>query len=136
MKTNDQTTEPGCVNGSPLGLLRIEGLFVFILSIFLYSRSGASWWLFALLLLVPDLSMTGYWLGARAGAMAYNAVHTYAGPLLLIGLALAGSHANWLPYGLIWSTHIGMDRGLAYGLKYPGTFKSTHLGWLGARTAK
>ena len=75
MKTNDQTTEPGCVNGSPLGLLRIEGLFVFILSIFLYSRSGASWWLFALLLLVPDLSMTGYWLGARA--VSYTHLDVY-----------------------------------------------------------
>ncbi len=134
MKTNDQNSASGAVNGAPLLWLRLEGVCVFILSILLYARSGASWWQFGLLLLVPDLSMTGYWLGARVGALAYNAAHTYAGPLLLAGVALAGSHASWLPYCLIWFAHIGMDRGLGYGLKYPGTFKSTHLGWLGAQS--
>lgn len=134
MKINDQITQAGSVTGTPLIWLRIEGLCVFVLSILLYARSGASWWQFGLLLLVPDLSMTGYWLGARVGALAYNAAHTYAGPLLLAGVVWAGWHAAWLPYCLIWITHIAMDRALGYGLKYPDTFKSTHLGWLGART--
>jgi hypothetical protein len=29
---------------------------------------------------------------------------------------------------LIWSAHIGIDRLLGYGLKYPTAFKETHLG--------
>jgi Domain of unknown function (DUF4260) len=29
--------------------------------------------------------------------------------------------------GLIWFTHIGVDRALGYGLKYPTGFKDTHL---------
>jgi hypothetical protein len=28
---------------------------------------------------------------------------------------------------LIWLTHIGLDRALGYGLKYPTHFKDTHL---------
>lgn len=28
---------------------------------------------------------------------------------------------------LIWITHIGVDRALGYGLKYPTAFKDTHL---------
>lgn len=31
---------------------------------------------------------------------------------------------------LIWLAHIGMDRMLGYGLKYPTDFKDTHLGRL------
>jgi hypothetical protein len=29
--------------------------------------------------------------------------------------------------GLIWLTHIGVDRAVGYGLKYPTGFKDTHL---------
>jgi hypothetical protein len=28
---------------------------------------------------------------------------------------------------LIWLTHIGIDRALGYGLKYPSGFKDTHV---------
>lgn len=29
---------------------------------------------------------------------------------------------------LIWLLHIGFDRAIGYGLKYPSSFKETHLG--------
>ena len=28
---------------------------------------------------------------------------------------------------LIWLSHIGIDRAIGYGLKYPSAFKDTHL---------
>ena len=112
-------------------LLRAEGAVVFILSILLYAHTGASWWRFAALLLVPDAVMAGYWLGARSGAIFYNFGHTYVGPALLAGFAIVGSHPAWLPYLLIWAAHIALDRALGYGLKYNAGFKTTHLGWLG-----
>ena len=31
---------------------------------------------------------------------------------------------------LVWFAHIGLDRGLGYGLKLPAGFKHTHLGRL------
>ena len=33
--------------------------------------------------------------------------------------------------GLIWTAHIGFDRALGYGLKYPTGFGDTHLGRIG-----
>jgi len=133
MKTNTQTVASGIVNGAPLILLRAEGgVLVFILSILLYAHTGVSWWRFASLLLLPDLSMAGYWLGPRWGAVAYNAAHTYLGPFLLVGFAVALSQNALLPYSIIWIAHIAMDRALGYGLKYTTAFKNSHLGWLGA----
>jgi hypothetical protein len=47
-------------------------------------------------------------------------------------LALAGFLLHWdLLYLLaaIWFGHIGLDRMLGYGLKYPQRFGATHLGW-------
>jgi len=101
----------------------------------LYWRTGASWWLFAALWLVPDLSMVGYLRRPCLGARIYNAAHTYLlpGVLGLLGLLL---HANvLLPFVLIWVNHIGVDRLLGYGLKYSDGFGFTHLGRLGKRGA-
>jgi hypothetical protein len=108
-------------------LLRIEGFAVLTVSVFLYWQMHFGWLLFALLLLAPDLSMVGYLGGARIGAPIYNIVHTLAGPLLLIGFSLVTARVSLLPYGLIWTAHIGMDRMLGFGLKYPTNFKDTHL---------
>jgi hypothetical protein len=132
MKTNTQTVLGGSVNGAPLIVLRAEGLFVFFLSILLYAHTGVSWWRFAALLLVPDISMAGYWLGQRWGAVGYNFAHSYIGPLVLVGFVVVRSQSLLLPYLIIWIAHIAMDRALGYGLKYSAGFKKTHLGWMGA----
>ena len=97
----------------------------------LYARTGASWWLFAALWLVPDLSMLGYLAGTCRGARIYNAVHSYVVPgvLALLGLVLHVEHA--LAIALIWANHIGVDRLLGFGLKYSDGFGWTHLGRLG-----
>jgi hypothetical protein len=36
-----------------------------------------------------------------------------------------------MPIALIWVNHIGVDRLLGYGLKYPAGFGWTHLGRMG-----
>ena len=107
--------------------LRLEGLAVVALATFFYARSGASWWLFAALWLVPDLSMLGYLRGPRLGSWCYNAVHTYIGPIALTAIALGFDHPALVPYAYIWFHHIGLDRLLGYGLKYPWGFPQTHL---------
>jgi hypothetical protein len=109
-------------------VLQAEGLAVFVLSLLLYRYSGASWWLFAALLLTPDLAMLPYLFNPRVGAAAYNLAHNYVLPLALAAIAIASHNQRLLPYLLIWTTHIGMDRMLGYGLKYPSGFKQTHLG--------
>ena len=111
--------------------LRLEGLAVAVLGGYLYSQTGADWWLFAALWLVPDLSFLGYLAGPRVGAHCYNSVHSYVVPAALAFAALVLHRSVLLPFSLIWFNHIGVDRLLGYGLKYPTAFGDTHLDRLG-----
>ena len=119
------------VSGGPKYLLRAEGLAVLALAAVLYWRGGFSWILFAILFLVPDVSMLGYLINPRIGAYCYNAVHTYVGPLLLALIGLFANVPICVAIALIWVAHIGFDRLLGYGLKYPTAFTDTHLGKIG-----
>lgn len=110
----------------PRLLLHVEGAVVLLAAILAYRQIHAGWLLFAALFLVPDLSMLGYLLNAKIGAAAYNLVHTYSLPLLVFALAFYTSKPFLYPYVLIWAGHIGMDRMLGFGLKYPTGFKDTH----------
>ena len=109
-------------------LLRLEGFAAFAAALIVYAQVKFSWPAFALNFLAPDLAMLAYLAGPRAGAIAYNLVHTYA---LALALMLAGFLVG-VPAaaagGLIWIAHIGFDRALGYGLKYPTGFGDTHLG--------
>jgi len=77
--------------------------------------------------LAPDLAMLGYLAGPRWGAHCYNTVHAYMLPSALTIVAVTLGHAALLPYALIWFNHIGVDRLLGCGLKYPTGFGFTHL---------
>ena len=93
----------------------------------LYFDAGHQWWLFLLLLLAPDLGGLGYLAGSRVGAAVYDAAHLEALP---IALAVAGVLAEsdvCLKLALIWLAHVGMDRAVGYGLKYPTHHRDTHL---------
>jgi hypothetical protein len=124
--------EAGAVSGAPRTLLRIEGAVALVGASFAYSALGARWSVFALLFLVPDLSMLGYLAGRRAGAACYNAAHSYVVPALLAALATVSSAHGLLPIACIWAVHVGFDRMLGYGLKYGSSFGDTHLGLRGS----
>ncbi len=122
------------VRGGLQTLLRVEGLAVLALTLLLYGYYGIGWVWFAVLFLVPDISMLGYLAGPRRGAAMYNAAHTYVGPVVVwIGGAFIDSRVT-TGVALIWAAHLGMDRALGYGLKYPTAFGHTHLGTLGSKT--
>ena len=123
----------GITTDAVRSILRLEGLAAAAISLVLYAQSGASWWLFAGLWLAPDLSMLGYLSRPCRGARVYNAVHSYLAPATLAVMALLMHRAALLPFALIWVNHIGVDRLLGYGLKYPEGFGWTHLGRLGKR---
>lgn len=108
-------------------ILRIEGAVGFAAALIVYGATGGDWLAFVLLLLVPDLSMIGYLVNVRVGSFAYNTVHTYALPILLLLAAWAWSAPVLLSLALIWIAHVSMDRAVGYGLKYPTMFKDTHL---------
>ena len=108
--------------------LRLEGLAVGVVSVLLYARTGASWWLFAALWLAPDLSIFGYFLGPCRASRVYNTAHTYVLPLTLAVCGLVLRANALLPFALIWVNHIGVDRMMGYGLKFSNGFDWTHLG--------
>ena len=74
------TARPGVTAGAPNTLLRLEGVAVMLGAGFGYQLIHGGWPMFALLFLVPDLSMLGYFAGKRIGAIAYNTGHSYLGP--------------------------------------------------------
>ncbi|MBZ9705824.1 DUF4260 domain-containing protein [Mesorhizobium sp. ESP7-2] len=114
-------------------IVRLEWAVVAVAAIVFYGATGVSWWLFALLILAPDLSMVFYLAGPRLGAIAYNALHTLLVPvLLLLAGHLAGS-AVGSAIALIWIAHIAIDRALGYGLKLSTGFQDTHLGAIGRK---
>ena len=115
------------VDRLPRLLLHAEGAAVAIAAVTLYFHEGFAWWLLLLLALAPDLAMLGYLAGPRAGAVAYDVVHTYVLPVLLATGGLIWDSDATLALALIWLTHIGVDRAVGYGLKYPSGFKDTHL---------
>jgi len=112
----------------PPVLVRIEGAVVLLLSVLLYILNGESWLLFVLLFLAPDVSMLGYLSGPRTGAVSYNLFHTYVLPGLLAAFGLLTGSPLLVSLALVWFAHIGFDRMVGYGLKYPTGFSDTHLG--------
>lgn len=111
----------------PSVVLHLDGLAVAIVAILLYRELGVAWWVFAVTFLAPDLALAAYLAGPRRGASVYNVVHTYLWGAALFGLGLLGAHASLMAAGLIWLTHVAVDRLVGFGLKYPDGFRRTHL---------
>ncbi|MFC6872765.1 DUF4260 domain-containing protein [Halobellus marinus] len=113
---------------NPKTTLRFEGLALFAAATAAYFTLGGPVWLFLLLALAPDVSMLGYRAGPVAGSRLYNVFHTTVGPVALgaAGVLLGVTPLVWI--ALVWGAHIGADRAIGYGLKYPTGFTDTHLG--------
>jgi hypothetical protein len=112
----------------PRALLHLEGLVLLAGSIALYLHLDFSLLALALLALAPDVSLLAYVAGPRAGAVAYNAVHTTLGPIALGTVGVLADADVAVQVALVWLAHIGADRTLGYGLKYPSAPRDTHLG--------
>jgi hypothetical protein len=123
LAANEELQAPA-VTGQPRIILRIEGAALFLIAVVLF--------VFAALILAPDLSFLAYLAGPRFGAAFYNAFHTTTGPIVIALSDLMLGTTLGVPVALIWSAHIGADRMLGYGLKYERGFGFTHLGRIGA----
>jgi Domain of unknown function (DUF4260) len=115
------------MSGIPTYVLRGEGLLVLVAATCAYSLTAISWWMFAMLFLVPDMFMLGYLRNNKIGSIIYNIGHTYILPGGLLLAAQLSAQPMLMALSLIWIAHIGFDRVLGYGLKYANGFKSTHL---------
>jgi hypothetical protein len=118
----------GHPTGTVLALLRAEGLAVALVMAVVAWQLGPPWWLVVPVLVAPDLALAGYAAGPRTGATLYNAAHSYLGPTLVAGAWFVLGGGALAAISALWALHIGMDRALGYGLKYPTVFGDTHLG--------
>tara|TARA_R100000027_G_C2170124_1_gene70519 strand:- start:3 stop:380 length:378 start_codon:yes stop_codon:yes gene_type:complete len=110
-------------------LLNLEELALFIGSVILFGLvTSYSWWIFALLFFLPDISFAAYLINTNIGSWIYNLFHHKG---LMIGLILVGYFAeveSVMAIGIIFLAHTSFDRIFGYGLKFPDDFKHTHLG--------
>lgn len=111
----------------PAILERLEAIFIAAAAVIAYAYLHGDGLFFILLLFVPDVSMIGYVANPRVGSVIYDAAHTYFVPAVLLAVGLALESLVAAQIALIWITHIGIDRLLGFGLKYPTAFKETHL---------
>jgi hypothetical protein len=130
MKLNTPVTELDMLNPARQ-ILRAEGLVCLLLACALYQVQGFSWFEFGLWFFLPDVAILVYvFCDERVGMWAYNTTHSTLGAGLLALMGLGLHVPMLLQASLIWFAHIGFDRALGYGLKFPLGFRVTHLGVL------
>ena len=116
--------------------LRLEGFAILAAGVTVWAALHGSWLWFLVLFLVPDAALAAYLIGPRVGAAAYNAVHSYVVPVLLMVVGVVLDHRLALLVSGLWLAHIGFDRMFGYGLKYPTGFRDTHLGPIGRKAPR
>lgn len=113
---------------TPITQRRLEAAAILAFCSYAYFSQGYSAIAFAYGFFLPDLSILAYFKNPRVGAIAYNTAHCLLLPVALGGYALFGGEPLALQCALIWAAHIGFDRALGWGLKYPDSFCSTDMG--------
>jgi hypothetical protein len=112
---------------NPRHILRVEGVAIFVAATVVYYLLNGPFWLYLLLFFAPDLGMLGYLVNPRIGSWTYNVAHTYAFPIVLFSFGIWQMTPLAMLIAAIWTAHIGFDRVLTYGLKFPSDFGDTHL---------
>ncbi len=119
------------MNRLPAWFERAENLAITVVVVVVFVRLHFSWWWLPVLFLAFDVSMAGYMVNNRVGAVCYNLAHAYVAPAALLLSYVLGA-SRWCAFaGLLWAFHIAGDRLLGYGLKFASGFQDTHLGRIG-----
>ena len=114
--------------------LRLEGFAGLALGWLVWQSQGGELLPFVPLMLVPDVGMLGYLRGNHVGAITYNLLHNWFVGGIVLGLGWWAGIPLLTMAGAVLVAHTGIDRVMGYGLKYPTSFKDTHLGRLGPRS--
>ena len=128
---NTQDKRPAFASSSPqTRLLRIEAVVLAVFTIYTYRHLGGTWSFYCWMWLIPDIGMLAYVGGPRVGALAYNLTHNYVGGAVLFAatVGLDAAVGDLSLFGLIWMSHVAIDRAMGFGIKYGTGFRNTHLG--------
>lgn len=112
-------------------ILKLEQAALLIACYTVSIQLGHPWWLFLALLLLPDISMVGYVVNNRWGAVLYNLFHHQGVAIIVIGIGWYANQPYVLLAGIVLLGHSAMDRIFGYGLKHITGFRDTHLGKIG-----
>ena len=112
-------------------LIRAEEAAQFLITVYLNYQLPVAGWLFWAFFLAPDLSMIGYLVNTRVGAVCYNLVHHKGVAVVFWVTGLYLNQVELQLAGLVLFGHSSFDRLCGYGLKFSDDFKHTHLGWIG-----
>jgi len=113
--------------------IRIEEAALTTVAIYFLTKYnlGLPVWSWVLLFFSPDLSMIGYLVSPRTGALTYNLFHHRAVAVILLAVGFLMHMDILIASGLLLVAHSSFDRMLGYGLKFPDDFKHTSLDWMG-----
>ncbi|MCI5052776.1 MAG: DUF4260 domain-containing protein [Simkaniaceae bacterium] len=111
-------------------ILKLEGMALFLSTLFLYWYLGGGLKNFVVFVVMPDFAVAAYLFGPRVGAIVYNIFHSKVLPILLAVAGCYYADELMLSASLAWLCHIGADRMFGIGLKSLSGFNNTHLGAL------
>lgn len=114
-------------------IIKLEETAMLIISILALMYLKVEWWYYLVLFLGPDISLAGYLLGNKVGAICYNVFHHKGIALVLLTIGFIYNYRELQIAGLILFGHSSMDRMAGYGLKLNEGFKFTHLGMIGKK---
>ncbi|WP_199563469.1 MULTISPECIES: DUF4260 domain-containing protein [unclassified Oceanispirochaeta] len=114
-------------------LLRLEELGFFLITIYLFTLLPYPWWVYPLLLFIPDISILGYMINSVTGAYLYNFIHHRGIALILYVCGVLMARPMIAVVGLMLFAHSSLDRVFGYGLKHKEGFNQTHLGEIGSK---
>jgi Domain of unknown function (DUF4260) len=114
-------------------ILKLEELAMFVISAYALYLLKTDWWCYLLILFGPDISMFGYAVGNKVGAVTYNLFHHKGLAVALFAMGYVMPHEGSEIAGIILFGHASLDRLFGYGLKLNEGFKYTHLGMIGKK---
>lgn len=113
-------------------VVRAEYFFATLFTFLFYLLvAGFPWYWVPISFLLFDISMLGYLVNNKVGALCYNIGHSLIGPTILMAIYILTENQASLFVSLLWLFHIFADRSLGYGLKHAEGFEHTHLGKIG-----
>ncbi|RKR82173.1 uncharacterized protein DUF4260 [Mucilaginibacter gracilis] len=123
--------KPTANQGYMQNLIRAEEVAITGIAVYFLTKYnlGLSIWIWIPLFLSPDISMLGYIRGEKTGAFWYNLFHHRGVALVVAALGYYLHNDICTTIGILLFAHASFDRIMDYGLKFPDSFKHTHLGW-------
>ncbi len=114
-------------------LLKLEEAAIAAIGIYFLSiyNLGLPVWLWIILFFIPDISMIGYAVNTKTGAVVYNLFHHKGIAIIIAAIGYILQKEVVTAIGILLFAHSSFDRMLGYGLKYPDSFQNTHLGRIG-----